>query len=118
VAESRVLRQRTPDDPGPIDVRIGFARPAGGYSIQTLPLETYVARVLAGEAARDSPPAALEVLAITIRTFALGNRDRHRADGFDLCDETHCQVVRMATLATTMAAQTTAGEVLMRNGAM
>jgi SpoIID/LytB domain protein len=103
-------------DGGSIDLRIGFARPGGGYTIQALPLETYVARVLAGEAARDSPAAALDVLAITIRTFALGNRDRHRADGFDLCDETHCQVVRTASAATTRAAQTTAGQMLMRNG--
>ena len=105
-------------DAGTIDLRVGFARPGGGYAIQTLPLETYIARVLAGEAARDSPAAALEVLAITIRTFALGNRDRHRADGFDLCDETHCQVARTATSATTRAAQATAGQVLMRNGAV
>ena len=81
-----------------------------------MPLETYVARVLAGEAARDSAPAALEALAVTIRTFALANRDRHRADGFDLCDETHCQVVRTATPATDRAASATAGQVLMRNG--
>ena len=40
--------------------------------------------MLAGEAARDSPPAALEALAITVRTFALANRGRHRADSFDL----------------------------------
>ena len=39
-----------------------------------MPMETYVARVLAGEALRDSQPAALEALAITIRTFALANR--------------------------------------------
>ena len=102
---------------GQLDLRIGFVRP-GGYTIQTLPLETYIARVLAGEAARDSPEAALEVLAITSRTFALGNRDRHRADGFDLCDETHCQVVRTAVAATTRAAQATAGQVLTRNGAI
>ena len=106
------------EDAGPLDLRIGFARPAGGYTIQTLPLETYIARVLAGEAARDSPAAALDVLAITSRTFALGNRDRHRPDGFDLCDETHCQVVRTATPATTRATQATAGQVLTRNGAI
>ena len=100
----------------PSEIRIGFARPGGGYTVQTLPLETYVARVLAGEAARNSEPAALEALAVTIRTFALGNRDRHRADGFDLCDETHCQVVRAATAATERAATATAGQVLMRNG--
>jgi stage II sporulation protein D len=109
--------QRAVEDAGPIDLRIGFAR-SGGYTIQTLPLETYIARVLAGEAARESPPAALEVLAIAIRTFALGNRDRHRADGFDLCDETHCQVVRAATATTIQAAQATAGQVLTRNGAI
>jgi stage II sporulation protein D (peptidoglycan lytic transglycosylase) len=103
---------------GQLDLRIGFARPGGGYTIQALPLETYIARVLAGEAARDSPAAALDVLAVTSRTFALGNRDRHRADGFDLCDETHCQVLRTATAATTRAAQATAGQVLMRNGAI
>ena len=90
-------------DAAPIELRVGFAKPGGGYAVQTLPLETYIARVLAGEAARESPPAALEALAIAIRTFALGNPDRHRADGFDLCDETHCQVVRTATAATDAA---------------
>ena len=52
-----------------------------------------------------------------IRTFALANRGRHRADGFDLCDQTHCQVVRTATAATERAAQATAGRVLLRDGA-
>jgi stage II sporulation protein D len=81
-------------------------------------METYVARVLAGEALRDSRPAALEALAITLRTFAEANRGRHRADGFDLCDQTHCQVVRTATAATERAAQATAGRLLLlRDGA-
>ena len=76
-----------------------------------------MARVLAGEAARDSQPAALEALAITIRTFALANPGRHRADGFDLCDQTHCQVLRTATAATDRTAQATAGRILIRDGA-
>jgi len=95
-------------------IRVGFARPGGGYTIETIPLETYVARVLAGESLRDSRPAALEALAITLRTFAEVNRGRHRADGFDLCDQTHCQVVRAATPATERAAQATAGRLLLR----
>jgi stage II sporulation protein D len=95
-------------------VRVGFARPGGGYSVMTLPLDTYVARVVAGEAARDSQPAALEALAIAVRTFALANPGRHRADGFDLCDQTHCQVVRTATPLTTRAAQATVGLVLLQ----
>src|SRR5206468_7682554 len=104
--------------PGPrVVLRVGIAKPGGGYTITSLPLETYVARVLAGEAVRDSQPAALEALAIAIRTFALANRSRHRADGFDLCDQTHCQVVRAATASTQRAAQATAGRLLLRDGA-
>jgi SpoIID/LytB domain protein len=97
-------------------VHVGVARAGGGYTASTIPLETYVARVLAGEAARDSQPAALEALAIAIRTFALANRGRHRADGFDVCDETHCQVMRTATEATVRAATATASQVLMSDG--
>jgi stage II sporulation protein D len=96
-------------------VRIGFLR-GGSYEVATIPLEAYIARVLAGEAARESPPAALEALAIAIRTYAATNRGRHRADGFDLCDQTHCQVVRTATASTERAAGTTAGVVLLFKG--
>ncbi|HEY2908091.1 MAG TPA: SpoIID/LytB domain-containing protein, partial [Vicinamibacterales bacterium] len=97
------------------ELRIGIAIPGGGYHVETMPLEHYVARVLAGEAARDSQPAALEALATTVRTFALANLGRHRADGFDLCDQTHCQVVRAATVATERAAEATAGRILVRD---
>jgi SpoIID/LytB domain protein len=98
-------------------LRIGVLKPGGGYTVSDMPIETYVARVLSGEALRDSQPAALDALAITIRTFALANRGRHRADGFDLCDQTHCQVLRTAVAATERAAQATAGRVLVRDGA-
>ena len=103
-------------NPDPGTLRVGFLRPGGGYTVTTLPMEPYVARVLAGEAVRESRPAALEALAITIRTFALANRGRHRADGFDMCDQTHCQVVRTAVAATERAAQATAGRVLLHDG--
>jgi stage II sporulation protein D len=107
---------RTLEAPGTLSLRVGIAKPGGGYTVTTMPLETYVARVLAGEMLRDSQPAALEALAITIRTFALANRGRHRADGFDVCDQTHCQVVRAATAATDRAAHATASRILVRDG--
>ena len=97
-------------------LRIGVARP-GGYTVRALPIDEYVAGVLAGEAARESAPSALEALAITVRTFAVANLSRHRADGFDLCDQTHCQVLRAATLATERAAAATTGKVLLYQGA-
>ncbi len=110
-------------DPGatiPLDgavIRLGIARRGGGYTVESVPLERYVARVLAGEAAHDSPPAALDALAIAVRTFALANLGRHRADQFDLCDSTHCQVARAATPVTEAAAGRTAGQILAVNGA-
>jgi stage II sporulation protein D (peptidoglycan lytic transglycosylase) len=100
----------------PASLRVGVLKAGGGYSVTTMPIDAYVAGVLSGEAVRDSEPAALEALAITIRTFALANRGRHRADDFDLCDQTHCQVLRAAVAATEHAARATAGRVLLSNG--
>ena len=100
----------------PATIRVGLAKPGGGFTIVEMPIETYVARVVAGEAARDSRAAALEALAITVRTFAAANLGRHRADGFDLCDQTHCQVLRPATAGTERAAEATAGRLLLHDG--
>jgi SpoIID/LytB domain protein len=117
-SESRNLNPESrTTNPESRSLRVGLLKPGGGYTVTALPIETYVARVLAGEAVRDSQPAALEALAITIRTFALANLSRHRADGFDLCDQTHCQVVRAAVAATERAARATAGRLLLHNGA-
>jgi stage II sporulation protein D (peptidoglycan lytic transglycosylase) len=101
----------------PRTVRVGFTRVSGGYDVRTMPFEDYVARVVAGEAAIRSPEAALDALAITVRTFAAANMGRHAREGFDLCDLTHCQVVRAATDATRAAAERTRGEVLQYRGA-
>jgi stage II sporulation protein D len=98
-------------------LRVGVTRADGGYAVRPMPLEEYVAGVLAGEAAAHSRAAALEALAVTIRTYAVTNRGRHAADGFDLCDLTHCQVLRKPTAATTRAAAATAGRILLYKGA-
>lgn len=86
------------------------------YSVREYELEDYVARVLAGEAAPRSAPAALEALAIAVRTFALANRGRHARDGFDLCTLTHCQVLREPHEAARRAARATEGQVLVDRG--
>jgi len=112
VPSSLPRAQETPAD----TIRIGIQK-NGGYEIVTLPVETYVARVLTGEALPGTEPAALEALAIAVRTYAAANRGKHRADGFDLCDQTHCQVMRAATPDTDRAATATAGEILIYDGA-
>jgi stage II sporulation protein D len=94
-------------------VRVGS--PATG-AVSVLPLEVYVARVLAGEAAPNTPDGALQALAIAARTYTIVNAGRHEREGFDVCDTTHCQVYRAATLATRRAALASAGLVLTYNG--
>ena len=84
--------------------------------VTAVPAELYVARVIAGEGEPNAPDAALQALAIAIRTFAAANTGRHRRDGFDLCDSTHCQVLRPSTPASREAALITAGRVLMYGG--
>jgi SpoIID/LytB domain protein len=83
--------------------------------VTVVPLDTYVARVLAGEAAPNTAPAALEALAVAVRTYTAANLGKHRGGGFDLCDQTHCQVMRSANDDTTRAAEATAGLVLLKD---
>ena len=94
-------------------VRVGS--PSTGRVV-TLPIEVYVARVLAGEGEPNAPEAAHRALAVAIRTFAAANALRHRAEGFELCDETHCQVLRVSTEGSRRAALATAGAVLLYRG--
>lgn len=96
-----------------VRVRIGTN---GNAEIVVLPAEVYVARVLAAEGEPRAAAAAQEALAIAIRTFAAANASRHRRDGFDLCDKTHCQVLRPSTTASRLAALTTASQLLTLEG--
>ncbi len=84
----------------------------------TLPSENYVTAALNGEAAPDEPMASLKAMAISIRTFALVNASRHSAEGFGLCDSTHCQALRLgkARPEVERAVRETAGETLWFNG--
>ncbi|MEP7117921.1 MAG: SpoIID/LytB domain-containing protein, partial [Acidobacteriota bacterium] len=97
-------------------VRVGVALANGGVRIDTVPIEEYVSRVISGEGQPRAGAAAQEALAIVIRTFALANQHRHRAEGYDLCDSTHCQVMRPALPLARAAALATAGRVLLDKG--
>jgi SpoIID/LytB domain protein len=92
-------------------------RALSGGPVSDVPLELYVARVLAGEAEPGAPEATMQALAVAIRTYAVFNAGRHGRDGFDLCDSTHCQVPRPANAATRRAAMATAGQILTYQGA-
>lgn len=70
-----------------------------GTRIVTMPLDTYVVGAVRAELAprslqHDAVSRVLEVQAIVSRTYAVANAGRHAAEGFDLCDSTHCQLYR------------------------
>ncbi len=97
-------------------IRIGLTARGGSVRAETIAVEEYVARVISGEGQPRAGRAAHEALAIVIRTFAAANRHRHRAEGYDLCDTTHCQVMRPAIAPARQAALATAGRVLLDRG--
>ncbi len=124
-----ILSQRVPAPPTPSTsapqhrstpalqpIRLGRTLANGSTRVETIAVDDYIAQVLAGEGQPRAGDAAQQALAITARTFAIANRNRHRREGFDLCDTTHCQVVRAATATTRRAAQATSGRLLLHQG--
>lgn len=83
-----------------------------------LPLEAYVAGVLAGESSGFTSEESLKAMAVAARTYAVHYRGRHRAEGFDLCDTTHCQDLRLSAVTARLraAAEATEGELLWHEG--
>jgi stage II sporulation protein D len=84
----------------------------------TLDSERYVAFALKGEAGPGDPLESLKAMAVVVRTFALENGNRHRRQGFDLCDSTHCQALKFGSPSPLVerAILQTAGETLWFGG--
>ena len=58
--------------------------------INDVEFETYIAGVVQSEIYGDNPDI-FRVQAIISRTWALRNINKHRADGYNFCDQVHCQ---------------------------
>jgi stage II sporulation protein D len=89
-----------------------------GGGVAQIPLERYVAGVLAGESSVFRSPEALKAMAVAARTYAVRLRGRHSAEGFDFCATTHCQRLDLQGIAARLeeAASATAGELLWWEG--
>ncbi len=59
--------------------------------VVTMPVESYVERVVASESGRADSAESLKALAIVVRSFAL--HEAHGHADYDLCDSTHCQLL-------------------------
>jgi stage II sporulation protein D len=108
----RILATLNPPGPGVVTVR------ADGQT-RRIGLEDYVAAVLAGESKDFRSAEALKAMAVAARTFAVKFRGRHHKEGFDFCETTHCQHLRLdaVTGREREAAAATAGELLWYRGA-
>jgi len=83
-----------------------------------MPMEEYIAGVLAGETGNFKSDEALKAMAVAARTYAMHFGGRHTLEGFDFCDTTHCQDLRLAGMNGRLRsiADATAGEVLWYDG--
>jgi stage II sporulation protein D len=87
--------------------------------INTLPLETYVAGVVTGEAGDLSQLEAYKAQAVAARTYILKHIRNHIAEGYNLCDSTHCQLYSgqgSISLMAKAACDATRGELLFYKG--
>ena len=59
--------------------------------INEIVLDNYISGVVQAESGKRSYQEFYKVQAILARTFALSHLQKHAAEGFSLCDHTHCQ---------------------------
>lgn len=91
--------------------------PRGGRItiINRVSMENYLSGVLESEAGGGRHSEYYKVQAIMSRTYASRNVNRHKADGFSICDGVHCQAYHNMlrfTPAIRKAVKSTKGEVL------
>jgi|688.fasta_scaffold115542_4 stage II sporulation protein D len=60
--------------------------------VNKIDIEEYVSGVIEAESGKGNELEYYKVQAVISRTYALNNKTRHMAEGFELCDATHCQV--------------------------
>ena len=83
--------------------------------------DAYLRGVIPNEMPTSWNDEALKTQVLAARTFALKNRRRHSAEGYDLCSTTHCQVygdLDTAVPSSDAAIDETFGEVLVFNGGL
>lgn len=82
--------------------------------INRVELEHYVAGVVEGETSSGRPLEFYKAQAIAARTYTIKSIKKHDKQGFNLCDQTHCQVYqgRCSNTNIMIATSQTAGMIL------
>ncbi len=113
--------QMIPQNGPPVraDFPVEISASAGRLQITaTMPMDEYIAGVLAGETGNFKSDEALKAMAVAARTYAMHFGSRHAMEGFDYCDTTHCQDLLVAGITDRLRniVRSTAGEVLWYDG--
>ena len=62
--------------------------------INNIDMEKYIAAVIEAEGGNNATPEYYKAQAVLIRTFTIKNMLKHAEEGFNLCDEVHCQAFK------------------------
>ena len=87
--------------------------------INTVPLETYLAGVVSGEAGDLSHPEAFKAQAVAARSYTVKHMKNHIGEGYNMCDSTHCQLytgLGTVSARAQAASDATSGEMLLYKG--
>lgn len=63
-------------------------------AINLIDIEKYIADVVEAEAGRNRPFEFYKAQALLARTYTISHINRHRDEGFNLCDQVHCQAYK------------------------
>ena len=99
-------------------LRVQMAKGGRLLAVNEIGVEEYLRGVVPVEMGSQAPAEALKAQAIVCRTYALKMRARYRREGFDITDDTACQVYGGADAersATDAAVRDTEGMVVVRN---
>jgi stage II sporulation protein D len=105
----------------PVRVLVSRGSDLRSDKVELIPLESYLAGVVAAEMPSSFPLEAMKAQAIAARTYTLFHLGDHASQGADLCGEVHCQAfhgVPSPDSKAYRAAQETAGEVLVYRGVL
>ena len=88
-ADRPKIRAREYEDDLVLDIVKGKIR-----MLNTVNLENYIAGVVESEGGSRAGREYYKTQAILCRTYALENYNKHKNDGFNLCDDVHCQAYK------------------------
>jgi stage II sporulation protein D len=69
-----------------------FLFPGSLMILNIIDIETYLPGAVRAEAGSKGPSEYFRTQAIIARTFVYRHLERHKLDGYNLCDDVHCQV--------------------------